>query len=99
MHCSDGKYAVHGVLERLPGVGARSAGLQAEERWGRLEIVLDAMVDLLREDAAHHRAPVLQRDRGVMCDRHEQRALLVGERCVAVADELADLTPLPAQRQ
>ena len=99
MHGGDCEDAIHGILERLARVGVRRSRLQAEERCDRLEVVLDAVVDLLREHAAHHGSPVLERDRGVMCDRREQRALLVGERCVAVADELADLAPLPAQRQ
>ena len=36
---------------------------------------------------------------GVVRDRHEQGSLLVRERRVSVADELADLAPLPAERQ
>jgi hypothetical protein len=56
-------------------------------------------MDLLRKHPAHDGSPVLERNRGMVCDRDEQRALLVGERRVAVADELADLTSLPAQRQ
>ena len=73
--------------------------LQAQERGDGLEVVLDAVVDLLREHAAHHRAPVLERDGGVVRDRLEQRALLVGERRVPVGDELADLAALPAERR
>ena len=69
-------------------VGAR---LQPEQRRDGLEVVLDAVMDLLGEHAAHDRATVLERDRGVRRDRGEQRLLLVGERRVAVADELADL--------
>ena len=69
-------------------VGAR---LEPQQRRDRLEVVLDPVVDLLGEDAAHDRASVLERDRGVVGDRREQRALLLGERRVAVADELADL--------
>ena len=42
---------------------------------------------------------MLERDGRVVGDRREQRAVLVGERRVAVADELADLAALPAQRQ
>ena len=57
------------------------------------------MVDLLREDAAHDRAPMLERDRGMVSDRRQQRSVVVGERRVTVADELADLAPLPPQRQ
>ena len=75
------------------------ARLEAQQRGDRLQVVLDPVVDLLGEHAAHHRAPVLERDRRVMRDRGEQRPLLVGERRVPVGDELADLAPLPAQRQ
>ena len=57
------------------------------------------MVNLLGEDPAHDRAPVLERDRGVVRDGLQELAIVVGERRVAVADELADLTALPAQRQ
>ena len=56
------------------------------------------MVDLLSEDAAHHRASVLQRDCGVVRDRLEKRLVVGRERRVAIADELADLAALPAQR-
>ena len=35
---------------------------RAQERRDRLKVVLDAVVDLLREHAAHHRAAVLERD-------------------------------------
>src|SRR5437764_225564 len=37
--------------------------------------------------------------RAVARDRREQRSLLLAERRVPVTDELADLTPLPPQRQ
>ena len=57
------------------------------------------MVDLLREHAAHHRPSVLQRHGCVVRDRREQLPVRVGERRVAVADELADLAPAPAKRQ
>jgi hypothetical protein len=56
------------------------------------------VVDLLGQDAAHHRTAVLERDGGVVRDRCEQSPLGVAERRVAVAHELTDLTPLPAQR-
>jgi hypothetical protein len=71
--------------------------LQAEQGGDRLEVVLDAMVDLLGEDAAHHGAAVFERDRGVVGDRLEQGALFLGERHVLVGDELPDLAPLPAK--
>ena len=73
------------------GVDAVAARLQPQQRRDRLQVVLDPVVDLLGEHAAHHRAPVLERDRRVVGDRGEQRPLLVGERRVAVGDELADL--------
>src|SRR5439155_1479953 len=57
------------------------------------------MMDLLRKHAAHDGAPMLERHRRVVRDRHEQRSFLIRERRVAVADELADLAPLPAQRK
>ena len=95
----DGEDPVDGVLERLARVDALGARLQAQERGDGLEVVLDPVVDLLGEDAAHHRAPVLERDGGMVGDRLEQRALLVGERRVPVGHELADLAPLPAQRR
>ena len=56
-------------------------------------------MDLLGQDAAHDGPAVLERHRRVVCDRPEQRAVLVREGRVAVAHELADHTPLPAQRQ
>src|SRR5438034_1139176 len=56
-------------------------------------------MDLLREHPAHHRAAVLERDGRMMGDGRQQRALVVRERRVAVTHELADLAPLPAQRQ
>src|SRR3954469_10786666 len=57
------------------------------------------MVDLLREHASHDGTSVLERDRRMVRDRLEQRAVLVGERRIAVGDELADLAALPAQRR
>jgi hypothetical protein len=76
-----------------------AARLQPEQRRDGLEVVLDAVVDLLGEDAAHDRAPVLERDGRVVGDRLEQRRVVGRERRVAVADELADLPPLPAERK
>src|SRR6266496_4739027 len=55
-------------------------------------------MDLLGEHPAHDRTAVLERNRRVMGDRGEQRALVGREVGVAVADELADLPPLPPQR-
>jgi hypothetical protein len=57
------------------------------------------VVNLLGEHAAHDRPSMLERNGSVVCDRREQRALVGGERRVAVADELTDLAPLPPQRQ
>jgi hypothetical protein len=54
------------------------------------------MVDLLGEHAAERHPPVLERDRGLVRDRVEQLAVVVGERRVTVDDELAD--PRPRQR-
>ena len=99
VHGRDREDPVDGVVERLPRVDVLRARLQAEQRRDRLEVVLHAVVDLLREDAAHDRPAVLERDGGVVRDRLEQRLVVGGERRVAIADELADLTPLPAQRQ
>ena len=86
------------VVQRLLRVDVLRARLQPQQRGDRLQVVLDAVVDLLREHAAHHRPPVLERDRRVVRDRLEQRLVVGRERRVAVADELADLPPLPAQR-
>ncbi len=97
VHCGDGEDPVDRVLERLVRVDVLRTCLQAEERGDRLEVVLDAVVDLLGEDTAHDRAPVLQRDRRVVRDRLEQRLVVARERRVAVADELADLPSFPAQ--
>ena len=101
VHGGDREDPVDRVVERLPRVDhhVRAARLQAEQRGDRLQVVLDAVVDLLGEHAAHDRAPVLERHRRLVRDRGEQRGLLLGERRVAVADELADLPALPAQRQ
>jgi hypothetical protein len=87
------------VLERLVRVDVVRARLQAEQRRNGLQVVLDAMVDLLGEDAAHDSAPVLERNGGVMRDRLEQGAFVVRERRVAVGDELADHATLPAERR
>ena len=89
---------VDGVVQRLLRVDVLRPCLQPQERRDRLQVVLDAVVDLLREHTAHHRPPVFERDRRVMRDRFEQRFVVGRERDVAVADELADLPALPAQR-
>ena len=74
------------------------ARLEPQQRRHRLEVVLDAVVDLLGEHAAHHGAPVLERDGRLLRDRREQLAVVLGERRRAVGDELADLAAAPAQR-
>ena len=99
VHRRDRQDPVDRVGERLARIHVVRARLQPQERGDRLEVVLDAVMDLLGEHAAHHRAAVLERDRGMVRDRLEELPVLVGERDVAVADELADLAPLPAQRQ
>ena len=99
MDGSDREDPVDRVLERPPGIHVVAARLEPQQRRDGLEVVLDPVVDLLGEDPAHDRPPVLQGDRGVVGDRGEQLPLLVGERRVAVGDELADLAPLPTQRR
>ena len=67
------------VLERLPRIDVLGvARLQPEQRRHGLQVVLDAVVDLLGEHAAHDRAPVLERDRGLLRDRGEQLAVVPG---------------------
>ena len=73
--------------------------LQAQQRGDRLQVVLDAVVDLLGEHATQRHPPVLERDGGLARDRLEQLAVVVREGRVAVDDELADRPPAPAQRQ
>ena len=73
----DGEDPVDRVLERLARVDAVGPRLQPQQRGDRLQVVLDAVVDLLGEHAAHHRAAVLERDRRVVRDRGEQRAVVV----------------------
>ena len=75
------------------------ARLQPQQRRDGLQVVLDPVVDLLGEHATHHRSTVLERDGRVVRDRDEQLPIVVGERCVAVADELADLPAAPPQRE
>src|SRR5919201_1087005 len=99
VHRRDREDTVDRVLERLPRIGGGRTRLQAQQRSDRLQVVLHAVVDLLSEHASHHRAAVLERDRCVVRDRREQCAVVVAERCVAVAHELADLPSLPAERQ
>ena len=99
VHGGDREHAIDGVLERLPRIDAVRSRLEAEQRGHGLEVVLHPVVNLLSEDAAQHRATVLERHRSVVRDRREQLALLVRERRVAIADELSDLAALPAQRK
>jgi hypothetical protein len=79
--------------------GSASAERACRRSSDGLQVVLHAVVDLLREHAPHDRPAVLERDGGVMCDRSEQRPLVFRERRVAIADELTDLPALPAERQ
>src|SRR4029079_17555495 len=88
-----------GVPERLLRVDAVGASLEPQERGDRLEVVLDTMVDLLGERAAERHPPVLEGDRGLVRDRVEQLAVVVGERRVTVDDELADPAAPPAERE
>ena len=99
VHGGDRENPVHRVLERFARIDVRGARLDPQERRHRLEVVLHAVVDLLCEHPPHHGTAVLERNRRVMRNRLEQRAVLVGERGVAVCDELADLPALPAQRR
>ena len=101
-HLVDGRNRedpVDRIGKRPARVDARRLRLQPQQRRDRLQVVLDAVVDLLGEHAAHDRPPVLERHGRVMGDRLEQLRGPLGERRVAVADELPDAAPLPAQRQ
>ncbi len=87
-------------LERLPRVDAVGVPrLEAEQRRHGLQVVLDPVMDLLGEHAAHHCAAVLERDRSLLGDRGEQLAVVLRERRAAVGDELADLAAAPAKRR
>ncbi len=98
VHRRDREDAVDRVLQRLARIDVIGTRLEPEQGGDRLQVVLDPVVDLLGEDATHDRSPVLEGDCRVVGDGLEQRLLVLGERRVAVADELADLPPLPAQR-
>src|SRR5262249_62039905 len=99
MHGRYRQDAIDRVIERLPWIdGIGAARLQAEKRRNGLQVVLHPVVDLLGEDAAHDRPPVLERDGGMVGDRPEERSLFIGEGGVAVAPELPDLPALPAER-
>ena len=87
----DREDAVHRVAERLLRIDPFGARLQPEQRGDGLQVVLDAMMDLLSEDTAKRHPPVLERHRRLVRDRIEQLAVVVGERGVAVDDELTDL--------
>ena len=95
----DGEYSVDGVGERLVGVDLLRPRLEPQQGRDGLEVVLDPVVDLLGEHPAQDRPAVLERDGGVVGDRLQERPVLVRERRVPIADQLADLPPLPAQRQ
>ena len=99
MHRRDREDAVDGILERLLRVDRTGcARLQTKQRGNGLQVVLDTVVDLLGEDAAHDGAPVLEGDGGLLRDRGEQLAVVLGERRGPVCNQLADLTSAPAQR-
>ena len=87
---------VHQRLPRIDVLGI--ARLQPQQRRDRLQVVLDAMVDLLGEHTAHDGAPVLERDGCLLRDRAEQLAVGLGERGRPVRDELPDLPAAPPQR-
>ena len=99
VHRGDGEDAVDGVAERLARVDVVGAGLQPQQRGHGLQVVLDAMVDLLGEHAAQGHAPTLERDRRVVPDRLEQLPVLGREWHVAVDHQLTDPPALPAERQ
>ena len=99
VHGGDREDPVDGVAERLPRIDALGARLQAQERRDGLEVVLDAVVDLLGEDAAQRHPTVLECHRSLVRDRVEELAVVVVERRVPVDDELADRPAAPAQRQ
>ena len=76
VHGRDREDTVDRVVQRLARVDRVGAPrLQPQERRNRLQVVLDAVVDLLGEHAAHDRAAVLERHRRVVRDRREERAL------------------------
>ena len=84
VHGRDREDPVDRVLERLARIDVAGVPrLEPQQRRHGLEVVLDPVVDLLGEHAAHHRAPVLERDRRLLGDRGEQLAVVLGERRVA----------------
>ena len=99
VHRGDREDPVDRVAERLLRVDALGPRLEPQERGDRLQVVLDPVVDLLGEHAAQRHPPVLERDRRLVRDRVEQLPVVVGERGVAVDDELADRAAAPAERQ
>ena len=99
VHLGDREDAIDGVCERPLRV-ARARRAQPQQRRHRLQVVLDAVVDLLGHDPAHHAAPGLHGRRGLVGDRLQQRPLLAREAPPAGlgADERADAPRLPDQR-
>ena len=77
VHRGDGEDPVDRVSERLARIDALGARLQPEQRRDGLEVVLDAVVDLLGQDAAQRHAAVLERDGRVVGDRLQQRPVVV----------------------
>ena len=96
VHLGDRQHAVDGVFERAGRVAA--AGAQPQQRGDRLEVVLDAVVDLLGDQLAHHAAAGLDRRGRLVGDRPEQRPLLRREPAGPQADQRADGARLPHQR-
>ena len=76
------------------------ARLEPQQRRDGLQVVLDAVVDLLGEHAAHHRAAVLERDGRLVRDRLEQLPVVVARSGVSRSTTSSPICrPLPAQRQ
>ena len=69
MNRRDREDAVDRIREHLLGIDVAAVRVQPQQRGDRLQVVLYAVVDLLSEHAAHHRAAMLERDGGMMGDR------------------------------
>ena len=79
VHRGDREDPVHRVEKRLTRVDSLGPRLQPQQRGDGLQVVLDTVMDLLGENAAHDGAPVLERDRRLLGDRREQLAIVLGE--------------------
>ena len=98
MDLGDREDAVDGVGDGPRRVAARRA--HAQERGHGLEVVLDAVMDLLRDERAHDAAARLERRRGLARDGVEQR-LHVGPEAPAAAagaDQRAEPAAVPDER-